>query len=50
MDATEAAVHFAQALMGPRLDRAAVREALVEVVGADDYRTRKWDEFVAQLP
>lgn len=67
MDATEAAVHFAQALqsagiphamvdverllalMGPALDRASVRAALVEVVGEDDYRVRKWDELVAAL-
>ena len=34
MDATEGAVHFA---------------TLLEVVGEDDYRTRKWDELVAQL-
>lgn len=37
------------ALMGPALDRAEVRAALVEVVGEDDYRTRRWDELVAQL-
>ena len=36
-------------LMQRRLDLTYVRDALVEVVGADDYRTRKWDELVAQL-
>lgn len=36
-------------LMQRTLDLAYVRAALVEVVGADDYRTRKWDELVAQL-
>lgn len=37
------------ALMGPALDRASVRAALVEVVGEDDYRVRKWDELVWAL-
>lgn len=37
------------ALMQSALDVAYVRTALVEVVGEDDYRTRKWDELVAQL-
>lgn len=36
-------------IMQADLDRAYVRAALVEVVGEDDYRTRKWDELVAQL-
>lgn len=33
----------------PRAVPTTVREALVEVVGADDYRTKKWDELVARL-
>lgn len=37
------------ALMGPALDRTSVRTALVEVVGEDDYRVRKWDELVGAL-
>lgn len=37
------------ALMGTQLDRAYVRDALVEVVGADDFRVHKWDELVAAL-
>lgn len=36
-------------IMKASLDLAYVRAALVEVVGDDDYRTRKWDEFVKQL-
>ncbi len=36
-------------LMGGELDRAYVRAAIVEVVGEDDHRTRRWDELVAQL-
>ncbi len=36
-------------IMQGSLDRAYVRAALVEVVGEDDYRTKKWDELVAQL-
>lgn len=36
-------------LMQATLDRAYVRSALVEVVGEDDFRTRKWDELVKQL-
>jgi hypothetical protein len=36
-------------IMQASLDCAYVRAALVEVVGEDDYRTRKWDEFVKQL-
>lgn len=36
-------------LMGARLDRSYVRAALVEVVGDDDYRTKKWDELVRAL-
>lgn len=37
------------AQMGAGLDRASVRAALVEVVGVDDYRTRRWDEMAATL-
>ncbi|MBL8921042.1 MAG: hypothetical protein JNJ54_19425 [Myxococcaceae bacterium] len=37
------------ALMGTSLDRASVRRELVEVVGEDDYRVRKWDELVQAL-
>ncbi len=37
-------------LMGPALDRASVRASLVEVVGSDDHRVRKWDELVGALP
>ena len=36
-------------LMQRRLDLAYVRAALVEVVGEDDHRTRRWDELVSQL-
>jgi hypothetical protein len=36
-------------LMQAALDRPYVRSALVEVVGEDDFRTRKWDELVKQL-
>lgn len=36
-------------LMKTSLDCVYGRAALVEVVGADDYRTRKWDELVGQL-
>lgn len=36
-------------IMQGSLDRDYVRAALVEVVGSDDHRTRKWDELVAQL-
>jgi hypothetical protein len=36
-------------LMGPLLDAQSVREALVEVVGTDDYRVKKWDELVTAL-
>ncbi|MFT3713056.1 MAG: hypothetical protein QM817_35835 [Archangium sp.] len=36
-------------LMGKSLDAAYVRAALVEVVGEDDYRTKKWDDLVRQL-
>ena len=36
-------------IMQGSLDRAYVRAALVEVVGDDDYRTKKWDELVTQL-
>jgi len=35
--------------MQRKLDLEYVRAALLEVVGADDYRTRKWDELVAKL-
>jgi hypothetical protein len=37
------------AMMGPRLDRALVRAQLVEVVGEDDYRVKKWDELTRAL-
>jgi hypothetical protein len=37
-------------MMGSRLDRTIVRSALVEVVGPDDYRVRKWDELTAAMP
>ena len=37
------------ALMGDALDRAFVRDSLVEVVGDEDYRVRKWDELVSAL-
>lgn len=33
----------------PSLDRDSVRSALVEVVGEDDYRTRRWDDLVRSL-
>ena len=36
-------------IMQGTLDRAYVRNALIEVVGEDDYRTKKWDELVKQL-
>jgi hypothetical protein len=36
-------------IMQSSLDRAYVRSALIEVVGEDDFRTRKWDELVKQL-
>lgn len=36
-------------LMKSSLDLKYVREALIEVVGEDDYRTRKWDELTAEL-
>lgn len=36
-------------LMGQQLDCTYVRDNLVELVGEDDFRTKKWDEFVAQL-
>jgi hypothetical protein len=29
--------------------RKTMREALVEVVGTDDYRVKKWDELVTAL-
>jgi hypothetical protein len=35
--------------MGAQLDRAYVRNAIVEVVGEDDHRIRRWDELVPQL-
>jgi hypothetical protein len=37
------------ALMGHSLDVEYVRAALLEVVGDDDYRTRKWDELTQDL-
>lgn len=37
-------------LAGPALDRDSVRAALLETVGADDYRTKKWDDLCVQLP
>ncbi|MDP2276157.1 MAG: hypothetical protein Q8K32_35765 [Archangium sp.] len=36
-------------IMQGALDLAYVRAALLEAVGEDDYRTKKWDELVAQL-
>lgn len=36
-------------LMQAQLDLGYVRAALVEVVGDDDYRTKKWDELVGKL-
>ena len=36
-------------IMQGTLDHAYVRDALIEVVGEGDYRTKKWDEFVKQL-
>ncbi len=36
-------------IMQGSLDLAYVRAALLEVVGEDDYRTKKWDDLVAQL-
>ncbi len=37
-------------LMRGALDRGYVRAAIVELVGEDDHRTRKWDELTRQLP
>jgi hypothetical protein len=37
------------ALMQRELDTTYVRQALVEVVGEDDHRTKKWDAMVAEL-
>jgi hypothetical protein len=36
-------------LMRDTLDQAFVRTSLVEVVGDEDYRVRKWDELVSAL-
>ena len=35
------------AVQGSRLDRAYIRRALVEMMGEDDARVRKWDELAA---
>jgi hypothetical protein len=37
-------------MMTTSLDRPYIRAAIVEMVGEDDYRTRKWDELCRQLP
>jgi hypothetical protein len=37
------------ATMGSAFDDASVRAALVEVVGEDDFSTRRWDQLVSQL-
>lgn len=37
-------------MMRGTLDRGYIRAAIVEMVGEDDYRTRKWDDLTRQLP
>lgn len=36
-------------LMGQQLDCVYIRENLVELLGENDFRTKKWDEIIAQL-